>query len=44
MVIATPYPLFNLEQLWTYAYGGDRKRLQFANQASEEFTTRRWPY
>jgi hypothetical protein len=35
MVIATPYPLFNLEQLWTYAYGGDKKRLQFANQAAE---------
>ena len=35
MIIVTPYPLFNLEQLWTYAYGGDKTRLQFANQAAE---------
>ena len=35
MVIVTPYPLFNLEQLWTYAYGGGKTRLQFSNQAAE---------
>ncbi len=35
MVIITPYPLFNLEQLWTYAYGGGKSRLQFSNQAAE---------
>ena len=35
MIIITPYPLFNLEQLWTYAYGGGKSRLQFSNQASE---------
>jgi hypothetical protein len=35
MLVITPYPLFNLEQLWTYAYGGGKSRLQFANQAAE---------
>ncbi|MGO8792036.1 MAG: hypothetical protein ACLQVL_32250 [Terriglobia bacterium] len=35
MIIITPYPLFNLEQLWTYAYGGGKSRLQFSNQAAE---------
>lgn len=35
LVVITPYPLFNLEQLWTYAYGGGKSRLQFANQAAE---------
>ena len=35
MIVITPYPLFNLEQLWTYAYGGGRSRLQFSNQAAE---------
>ncbi len=35
MIVITPYPLFNLEQLWTYAYGGGRLRLQFSNQAAE---------
>ena len=35
MIIVTPYPLFNLEQLWTYGYGGGKTRLQFSNQASE---------
>jgi hypothetical protein len=35
MIVFTPYPLFNLEQLWTYAYGGGRPRLQFSNQAAE---------
>ena len=35
MIIITPYPLFNLEQLWTYAYGGGKTRLQFSNQAAE---------
>jgi len=27
MITFTPYPLFNLEQLWTYAYGGGKTRL-----------------
>lgn len=35
MIVITPYPLFNLEQLWTYAYGGGRSRLQFSDQAAE---------
>ena len=35
MIIITPYPLFNLEQLWTYDYGGGNSRLQFSNQAAE---------
>ena len=35
MVVVTPYPLFNLEQLWTYPYGGARTRLQFPSQAAE---------
>ncbi|MGO8815164.1 MAG: hypothetical protein ACLQVG_10980 [Terriglobia bacterium] len=35
MITFTPYPLFNLEQLWTYAYGGGKSRLQFSNQAAE---------
>ena len=35
MIVITPYPLFNLEQLWTYAYGGGKSRLQFSNQAAE---------
>ncbi len=35
MIVITPYPLFNLEQLWTYAYGGAKSRLQFSNQAAE---------
>lgn len=35
MIIITPYPLFNLDQLWTFAYGGGRSRLQFSNQAAE---------
>ena len=35
MMVVTPYPLFNLEQLWTYAYGGGKTRLQFSNQAAE---------
>jgi hypothetical protein len=35
MIIITPYPLFNLDQLWTYAFGGDISRLQFSNQAAE---------
>lgn len=35
MMTFTPYPLFNLEQLWTYAYGGGKSRLQFSNQAAE---------
>ena len=35
MIVITPYPLFNLEQLWTYDYGGGNSRLQFSNQAAE---------
>ncbi len=35
MIIITPYPLFNLEQLWTYPYRGGETRLQFSNQAAE---------
>ena len=35
MLVFTPYPLFNLEQLWTYPYRGDETRLQFSSQAAE---------
>jgi hypothetical protein len=35
MVVITPYPLFNLEQLWTYPYRGGETRLQFSSQAAE---------
>ncbi|HXW16401.1 MAG TPA: hypothetical protein VEN79_17970 [Terriglobia bacterium] len=35
MIVITPYPLFNLEQLWTYDYGGGNSRLQFSSQAAE---------
>ena len=35
MIVITPYPLFNLEQLWTYDYGRGNSRLQFSSQASE---------
>jgi hypothetical protein len=35
MLVITPYPLFNLEQLWTYPYRGTQSRLQFSSQAAE---------
>jgi hypothetical protein len=35
MLVITPYPLFNLEQLWTYPYRGAETRLQFSSQAAE---------
>ena len=35
MLVITPYPLFNIEQLWTYPYRGDKTRLQFSSQAAE---------
>ena len=35
MLVITPYPLFNLEQLWTYPYRGGETRLQFSSQAAE---------
>ena len=35
MLVITPYPLFNLEQLWTYPYRGGQSRLQFSSQAAE---------
>jgi hypothetical protein len=35
MLVITPYPLFNLEQLWTYPYRGAQTRLQFSSQAAE---------
>jgi len=35
MIVFTPYPLFNLEQLWTYAYQGAHTRLQFSSGAAE---------
>ena len=35
MLVITPYPLFNLEQLWTYPYRGGKTRLQFSSQAAE---------
>jgi hypothetical protein len=35
MLVFTPYPLFNLEQLWTYPYRGGETRLQFSSQAAE---------
>ena len=35
MLVFTPYPLFNLEQLWTYPYRGGETRLQFSSQPAE---------
>ena len=35
MLVFTPYPLFNLEQLWTYPYRGGEARLQFSSQPAE---------
>jgi len=35
MLVFTPYPLFNLEQFWTYPYGGGETRHQFSVQAAE---------
>ena len=35
MLVITPYPLFNLEQLWTFPYRGGETRLQFSSQAAE---------
>ena len=35
MLVFTPYPLFNLEQLWTYSYRGGETRLQFSSQPAE---------
>jgi hypothetical protein len=34
-LIITPYPLFNLNQLWTFPFQGDTSRLQFPSQAAE---------
>jgi hypothetical protein len=35
MLVVTPYPLFNLNQLWSAPFAVDESRLQFSNQASE---------
>ncbi len=35
MLVATPYPLFNLNQFWSYPWSGDRARLQFPNHTSQ---------
>lgn len=35
MLVVTPYPLFNLNQLWSAPFAGNRTRLQFPNQAAE---------
>lgn len=35
MLVVTPYPLFALNQLWTYPYGKGVSRLQFPDQSSE---------
>ncbi len=35
MLVVTPYPLFSLNQLWSYPFGGDRGRLQFPNHSSQ---------
>jgi hypothetical protein len=35
MLFVTPYPLFNLNQLWSAPFTGSRSRLQFPNQAAE---------
>ncbi|MGH9431435.1 MAG: hypothetical protein ACRD3T_07815 [Terriglobia bacterium] len=35
MLFVTPYPLFNLNQLWTPPFAGRKSRLQFPNQAGE---------
>ena len=35
LLFVTPYPLFNLNQLWSAPFTGSRSRLQFPNQAAE---------
>ncbi|MCI0662843.1 MAG: hypothetical protein L0220_17380, partial [Acidobacteria bacterium] len=35
MLVITPYPLFSLNQLWTYPFKGDEKRMQFPTPASQ---------
>ncbi len=34
-LIISPYPLFGLNQLWTYPFEGDRRRLQFSTQGAQ---------
>ena len=35
MLVFTPYPLFDLNQVWTPPFLGEASRLQFSNQAAE---------
>jgi hypothetical protein len=34
-LVITPYPLFSLNQLWSYPFNGDRNRLQFSTQSAQ---------
>ena len=34
-LVISPYPLFGLNQLWTYPFKGDQRRLQFSTQAAQ---------
>lgn len=34
-LVISPYPLFGLNQLWTYPFQGAQKRLQFSTQAAQ---------
>ena len=42
MIVITPYPLFNLEQLWTYAYGGANRVFSSRIRPRKASTTRPW--
>jgi hypothetical protein len=34
-LIISPYPLFNLNQYWSYPFNGDKVRIQFASHATQ---------
>jgi hypothetical protein len=34
-LVISPYPLFGLNQLWTYPFAGDQTRLQFTTQSAQ---------
>ena len=34
-LVISPYPLFGLNQLWTYPFKGDKRRIQFSTYSSQ---------
>ncbi|HKQ93211.1 MAG TPA: hypothetical protein VJZ77_21295 [Blastocatellia bacterium] len=34
-LVISPYPLFSLNQLWTYPFEGDKRRLQFSSHTAQ---------